>query len=365
MVAFIIVIVVVIALLLTPAVQNLIAETLLSPFQEKVPESAVFEMERTLTVSANGGILRNFTLDTPALRDFSPGGIELQQVLNFSYSPPASATASRYGVPWLVWNNDGISGSSVYEVSLTCEVRVDAHVWDIDNAASGNISDIPLLLRNEYLRDEWKIIIDDPGIEDLSRSLVGSQTNVRAVLFSIYDWVTKNVRYPSSPSGGDPASSVETLASKVGDCDDQSILFCALARAAGIPAWLQLGSLYDTSTGKWNGHGWVQTYIPLKAGGGQAVIIDTVNRDFLVYKPNRVIEYTDDGDGAHLRDYYYSFTYTYVTESYPAGQGPIYQESYTSISYEPSAAKISTGSIFSSMQPGPAAIGRLASLKAT
>jgi len=341
------VIVIVIVLLMTPAVQNLIAETLFSPFEEKVPETAVFKLTRGLQVAANGGTITNFTLDTPSLEDLSPGGTVLQQVLNTSELPSASSSASRYGVPWLVWQHGELKGVQTYEVQMSYEVRVNAHVWDIDAGSSANLSDIPYPLKGAYLHDEWKIVVANPAIEAKAASLVGQEKDVYTNLYSIYHWVVDNIRYPASPRLGDPATSVDTLASKVGDCDDQSILFCALARAAGIPAWLQLGALFDPTDGSWNGHGWVQTYIPLVGGGGQYVIIDTVNHDFLVYKPNRIVEYTDDGNEAHLHDYYYSFSYSYVTESYSPGQGPEYLETFTSVSYQPSQAKVSLGSIFS------------------
>ena len=342
-----VVLVVAIVLLMTPAVQNLIAETLFSPFEEKVPESAVFELTRQLRVSANGGTITNFTLDTPALKNLTAGGTILQQVLNTSHQPSASSSSSRYGLPWLVWQHGNLDGEETYEVQMDYEVRVNAHVWSIDASSSANMTDIPTPLRTTYLRDEWKIVVDDSAIEAQSAAIVGQQKEVYSILYSIYHWVTTNIHYPSSSRVGDPASSVETLASKVGDCDDQSILFCALARAAGVPAWLQLGALYDPADGSWNGHGWVQTYIPLRAGGGDYVTIDTVNRDFLVFKPNRIVEYSDDGNEAHLHDYYYSFSYSYVTDSYPTGQGPTYQEAFTSISYQPSAKKVSVGSFFS------------------
>ena len=61
---------------------------------------------------------------------------------------------------------------------------------------------------------------------------MGNETNSYQVLKSIYDWMTVNIRYPTGSTGGEPQSAVQTLLTKVGDCDDQSILFCSLARAA-------------------------------------------------------------------------------------------------------------------------------------
>ena len=39
--------------------------------------------------------------------------------------------------------------------------------------------------------------------------------------------------------------------------------------------------------------------------------IDVVNKDFMVFKSNRFIDFTDDGNGTHLSDYYYTFSTTY------------------------------------------------------
>jgi hypothetical protein len=98
--------------------------------------------------------------------------------------------------------------------------------------------------------------------------------------------------------------------------------------------------MYDVTEHEWVGHGWVQTYVPLKAGGGEKVTIDTVNRDFMVWKPNRFADFTDDGNGDHLYDYYYSFNCAYEPSSYSVGEGPEYDEEYDSHYYLESAEKI-------------------------
>ena len=343
------VLVIVVILLMTPSVQNTVAEFLFSPFQEKVPKYAVYRVERNLRVDANGGTVYNFTLDVPVPQYLGGNGYSLQDVSSITVVPEAQELL-RYGVQWQVWEHGPLSGAQTYTVSTTYEVRVDTHIWDLDEASSGDVGDVPASLRDSYLHDEWKMIVSDSHIQQKAQMIVGDEENVYLILERIYEWVVGNVDYPSADLAGDPSSSLETLSSLVGDCDDQAILFCSLARAAGVPAWLQLGALYNSHQDSWNGHGWVQAYVPLNGGGGEVVTIDTVNRDFMLWMPNRLAEYTDDGNGQHLRDYYYSFTYTYDTNSYPSTEGPEYSEAYVSLTHEESDEKVQVGTIFQMVQ---------------
>jgi len=337
-VVVIIVLVIVVFLLMTPALQNFLKGFFED--QERYPEYAVFSLERTLKVDANGGKILNLTLDAPCPVNISENDHQLQDIQHVTYTPPYTSSENRYGVPWTVWNGGALEGQETYIAKVRYDVKVMTHFWNYVSQDVLNVSDIPLSLRNEYLSDEWKIISSASSIQSRCESIVGGERNAYEILESIYAWVRSNIRYPTISEDSDPQSSVETLQSKVGDCDDQAILFSALARAAGVPAWLQLGALYNEIEDSWGGHGWVQAYLPLKSGGGANVTIDTVNGEFLVWTPNRFADFTDDGDGDHLRDYYYTFYCTYEPGSYPNGVGPEYTEDYVALSYEESSDKI-------------------------
>jgi hypothetical protein len=330
-------VVIVFLIILLPYIQNL----LIFLFQKSVPASSDFQIERELTIGANGGVVDNVTLDLPAPTDVNRTG-EVQQVSDvvYSISPTESIEA---GVPWLTWTMGSFQGSEQFTVTISFGLHLDAAVWRIGQSDSQNISDIPASLKADYLADEWKIVVNDPSISSAASSIVGGERNVAAALGDIYNWVVANVHYTSSASG-DPQSSVETLSSQAGDCDDQAILFCALARATGIPAWIQLGAIFDRSSDTFIGHGWVQTYLPLRSGGGQYVVIDTVNREFLIWSPNKFIEYTDDGDATRLHDYYYSFHCFYDELTYPAGMEPTFSETYKVTFHQDSAERIALSS---------------------
>ena len=92
-----------------------------------------------------------------------------------------------------------------------------------------------------YLVDEWLIEPSNEDIQVLATQLSnGTGGNVVHILKNIFDYIENNYNYQRSSV---PKSCLNTMVGKVGDCDDFSILFSSIARAAGIPAWLELGTI--------------------------------------------------------------------------------------------------------------------------
>lgn len=342
------VIVVAVLLLMSPSVQSVLKDILSSPFRPRYPEEASFTLERTLTIDANGGTVQGFTIDMPEPMNIAENGQPLQVIHSVDYSVEVERSM-RYGHNWTVWNYD-TPFSDKRTLTATYEVTARTVIWDIDSGVSGNISDVPANLSQQYLQNEWVIWSQDPlepessklshlsQLSKLSKEIVGDEDNVYLVLRSIYDWMRDNISY--SASSGHPQNATETMSTRRGDCDDQSILFCALARAAGVPAWLQLGAMYVSYERSWGGHAWLQAYIPLKEGGGETVVIDPVNGEFMVFRPNRFAEFTDDGNIDHLEDYYYIFS-----SMVSSGTEAELYDSYEALSYKESEKKVSQGSV--------------------
>ena len=347
-------IVVAFLLLMTPSVQSVLKDMITSPFRPRYPEETSFTLERTLTIDANGGTVQSFTIDMPEPMNIVENGKQLQVIHSVEYSVDVERS-TRYGHNWTVWSYDTpFSGKRT--MTATYEVTARTVIWNIDPAASGNISDIPIELGQQYLNNEWVIWSNDPyepesskashlsQLSKLSQEIVGDEDNVYLVLRSIYDWMRDNISY--SASSGHPQNATETMSTRKGDCDDQSILFCSLARAAGVPAWLQLGAMYVGIEGRWGGHAWLQAYVPLKEGGGENVIIDPANGEFMVWRANRFAEFTDDGDAEHLEDYYFILSMMSDPES------DLY-DSYKPLSYKESEKKVSQGSVLAmDVMPG-------------
>jgi hypothetical protein len=108
----------------------------------------------------------------------------------------------------------------------------------------------------EYLRATPFIQSDDPAIRRLAGEIIGDARDPREQAGRINEWVYRNIR--KQPVVSIP-SALEVLRQKTGDCNEHAALFAALARAAGIPARIQAGIIYQE--GKFFYHAWNQVYL--------------------------------------------------------------------------------------------------------
>jgi hypothetical protein len=303
------------------------------------PAEVRAELIRELSIDASGGEVVDFTASVVVPQDIYIEGELVQEVISISYDP-APDTETVNGTEWSVWEGGPLSGDDSFVSTVSYEVALHAYTWDIGPEDSLDIDDIPSSY-DAYCGGEWLIDPISSDVAELSGEIVDGEENVLLSLRAIYDWMVDNVRYPAV-TGGSPQSPQETMTSLVGDCDDQSILFCSLARAAGIPTWLQIGLLYDSSSNIWGGHAWVETFIPTEDGGHE-VVIDTVNREFMVWDSYRILEFTSDGVGGHLQDYYQYFECHIVPSTYPPSGGPELSQEFIAVSYQESDGLLLVG----------------------
>ena len=84
-----------------------------------------------------------------------------------------------------------------------------------------------------YLLPEVLIQSDDPAIAAAAREVVGEEANAWKAAVRIGRWVHETLE--KSPAVSVP-SALDVLRTRKGDCNEHTVLFVALARAAGIPA---------------------------------------------------------------------------------------------------------------------------------
>jgi len=326
------VILVVVLLLLLPPTQDLLRKYLVDPFSPQYPEEVHMEFLRTLTLDAHGSQVISYSVDLPKPMDIMDDGTYLQKVDRISVSPPYDELWDNDTYDTMVWEGENLYGT--FTLMVTIEVTQTIHVWDFDEGSVLDKDEVPQPYQDRYLDDEWQMIVNDPEIEALQEEIVGDETNVYLIAKAIYDWIDENVDYYIWTDHDGPLSSLETLHELKGDCDDQSILFCALARSAGVPAWLQLGAVYSPDAEEMGGHAWVQMFMPTEDGGTN-VTIDIVNDRFLVWMPNLFCEYTDNGDAGDLYNAYHHVRYT-IPDSTPPNLRPDFSESWVVYSYDES-----------------------------
>jgi hypothetical protein len=106
-----------------------------------------------------------------------------------------------------------------------------------------------------WLRAEPLIQTNDPRIAAQARQILGRERNATRAVERLLAW-TGGLRH-AHPLG--VPSAVRTLETRAGDCDEVTVLFVALARAAGVPARPAAGLLLRD--GRFYYHAWAEVYL--------------------------------------------------------------------------------------------------------
>ena len=306
----------VIGLLASPQTQVLLSsgmnywDEMNTPYYS-IPEQISLTYVRNFEVFLDEGEQAEYrlTLSIPGNRPSgSQSGVNDWQIIdNLQVSPMYNLTSEGR----MEWRNN-LTGSERDYISLEYTATINLIRPDMKISDSGKVSDIPSEF-DKFLGDEWLIEPSNEEVQQLASQLSnGTNGNVIMILKNIFDYIENNYRYQKSST---PKSCPDTIVGKVGDCDDFSILFSSIARAAGIPAWLELGiipAFIDSGSGcdlrDWGGHAWVNAVVPLNDGTFTVVNIDLANSYFMWLPPYRISDWVDNGIGDDLDSYYYLFS---------------------------------------------------------
>ncbi|MDG6220725.1 MAG: transglutaminase-like domain-containing protein [Candidatus Thermoplasmatota archaeon] len=304
------------------------------------PEELEYTITRTVTFDSSYGYGFNISIPVPNdIYTLSSEGQPAKYLQRIHSSEQRSTVGIEFGAREErdIWSGESTSNQTWWEWELpngntgryvvAKEHRITSRTvyWRLDATKTGTVIDMStssdpkvINLLNKYLGEEWKITPDHPMIQDVARQLrEGTGGNVYLIMRNIYTWMRSEFTYETDVQM-DPKWAYETLADKRGDCDDQSVLFVSLLRASGIPAWLELGGLYDRGarTPSWGGHAWMKVWVPMLDAQGSfdpsisgTVDIDIVNDQFLFRDCYRYAEWESDGNGDHLMEYYMFIRY--------------------------------------------------------
>ncbi|WP_455392262.1 transglutaminase-like domain-containing protein [[Eubacterium] cellulosolvens] len=344
-------IILIILLMFWPAIQPALQDLSENPpslrYQE-FPEGLDFTVSKEMTLQASGSNRDSisYTLKSACPKDYVMGEFYLQDVKDVRVNPipnTGDPDFNNRSQEIMLWQEDNFLGTRDFVATYT--IRTRFYQWEMTEEDSLLIADIPNGLKTKYNHDEWPVDQDrdgefdpeddldndgdldylievtNPRIQRLAKDLQKGSNNVYTVVKNIYDYLVKDENLNYVPSAqGLPKDCITTLNQLQGDCDDYSILFISLCRAVDIPAWLELGVLYDRQQRQWGGHGWAKVAIPFE-GGWTAATIDVVNKQFLFHDPYRFIEWIDTGGDVtyyeegelkivnNLDYYYHSFSY--------------------------------------------------------
>lgn len=164
---------------------------------------------------------------------------------------------------------------SVFEVAT--EINVDK-VSGYDRMNS--------ILKTNALKADKCVPSDDERVIELAAEIVGKERNPYRKAKKIYDYIIDNYELMQITRSGD-VSPVDMIESKSGDIYDFAILFTALLRSSGVPAFPCSGLLVDRAMNRrvhWWAEfyimdfGWVPVDVALGAGFSYNSIAETVDR---------------------------------------------------------------------------------------
>ncbi len=127
------------------------------------------------------------------------------------------------------------------------------------------------------LRPEPLVQSDDPRVIAQAHTIIGTERRAGRVAELLTRWVYSTLEKKITIS---VPSATQVLASKSGDCNEHTVLYVALARAAGLPARTAAGVVY--LRGHFYYHAWPEVWL------GQWVAVDPTFGQF-------------PADAAHLR----------------------------------------------------------------
>ena len=241
-------------------------------------EAFTIRMDVTYSNPHGGKNIWNFTEEDRTIGLFMNNAWQTVELLDVSL-PLETTNLDEDGNPIAVLRlqKPGLKPGESLSFSATFQASSGPRlIPEISEGKSETLDKIPADLKKKYCSkaDTWQV--DNPDLRLLASSLImRSETRPLTIVKDFIIWIKHNIGYfvnevPSYPN--------ETFASRKGDCDDQAILLVTLCRIVGIPAYLQVGCIYQptrerTSETYWNGqvtdvltqiawHGWAVAYIP-------------------------------------------------------------------------------------------------------
>lgn len=109
-----------------------------------------------------------------------------------------------------------------------------------------------------YLSCDALVACNDPKIRALAAAIVASERDPWARALLIGRWVNANLA--KRPVLGLP-SATDVLATREGDCSEHTVLFTALARAAGVPTRMTAGLVWSDELQAFGYHAWPEVFV--------------------------------------------------------------------------------------------------------
>lgn len=152
---------------------------------------------------------------------------------------------------------------SLIRAGWKAKARIYAAEYFIYPNKVGTVKDVPKEIKDKYLVDGEKYLIEDSYIKELAGKISGNERNPYWVARRVMDYLGEHLSYNLKPIGGwNPAPVV--LKRGTASCSEYSYCMIALCRALGVPA-RYVGAVSRRGDDGWVDnvfHRWVEIYLP-------------------------------------------------------------------------------------------------------
>ncbi len=115
----------------------------------------------------------------------------------------------------------------------------------------------PKAIADAFLGGDPFVQTNSPRIREAAKLILGDETGTWNRAMRLYEWVYENIE--KVPVLSVP-SALDVLDSKKGDCNEHTVLYTALARAAGIPTRIAIGIVWSEEYHAFYYHAWPEVY---------------------------------------------------------------------------------------------------------
>jgi transglutaminase-like putative cysteine protease len=235
------------------------------------PGSKIFKDKRSYNISYKAGIQINRAAFPNALYLWMPEPVlsAAQRNVRLLYRSIEPMVENYRGTSIFQFIDTQPGTGLNIESSYTAEVfAVETSVRTMTPARSGR----PSQLTSVYTLPSALIPTGDSGLRTQSSAIIGREQLPYVKAQKIYDWLVSKVPFQEAPLSG---GALDALEENKADSYRGALLFCALARAAGVPALPVAGVLADSRMNAvkhywaefWlDGFGWIPVDPALGAG---------------------------------------------------------------------------------------------------
>jgi len=110
----------------------------------------------------------------------------------------------------------------------------------------------------EFLGGDTFVQTDHPLIRGQAEAIIGGETDTWQRAMRVYEWVYASIEKKAVMS---LPSALDVLQTREGDCNEHTVLFAALARAAGVPTRIAIGLAWSDLLSGFYYHAWPEVYV--------------------------------------------------------------------------------------------------------